>query len=178
MRLKIPTLLLMSIVVAVLGCKPKRTASTANGTAPKNNSSPKAAPAQTTNGKQTPVASVGSPSNTFKHFQDITDQLGLDFTFSNGRDAGEYAILESLGGGVGVLDFDNDGWMDLMFAGGGRLDKQTVTGLPAALYWQQDGKLHDVSHSARLKTGRWYQHGVFPADYDNDGFVDAGRSAA
>ena len=174
MRLKIPTLLLLSILAAVLGCKPKGTATTTNG--PKSNPSPKSPAVQTTKGKQAPVASVGPPSNTFQHFEDVTEQLGLDFTYSNGRNAGEYAILESLGGGVGVFDFDNDGWMDLMFAGGGRLDKQTVTGLPGALYWQQNGKLLDVSQAARLKTGRWYQHGVFPADYDNDGFVDVAIS--
>src|SRR5262245_7971796 len=52
-------------------------------------------------------------------FRDVTAEAGIDFTYRNGEEADHYAILESLGGGLAVLDFDGDGWLDLFIPGGG-----------------------------------------------------------
>src|SRR5262245_58874238 len=46
-------------------------------------------------------------------FQDVTPGSGVDFAYRNGEEAGHYAILESLGGGVALLDYDGDGLLDL-----------------------------------------------------------------
>src|SRR4051812_48213480 len=46
-------------------------------------------------------------------FEDVTDRSGLKHTYGNGEEAGHLAILESLGGGVGVLDYNGDGLPDL-----------------------------------------------------------------
>src|SRR5262249_13586736 len=54
-------------------------------------------------------------------YHDVTAQSGIQFTFRNAvEQSDDYAILDSLGGGVAVLDYDGDGLMDLFITGGGR----------------------------------------------------------
>ena len=55
-------------------------------------------------------------------FRDVTAASGLDFTYRNGEEADQYAILESLGGGVALIDYDGDGLLDLFVTGGGYFD--------------------------------------------------------
>jgi hypothetical protein len=113
-------------------------------------------------------------------FREITQQSGLQFSYSTGRDAAEYAILESLGGGVAAFDFDRDGWVDLMFAGGGRLDEKRVTAKPCGLFRNVTGEgkisFTEVTQSASALGDEFYNHGAFPADFDNDGFLDVAIS--
>src|SRR5690348_16314044 len=53
-------------------------------------------------------------------FEDITATSGVKFTYRNGEDtANHLAILESLGGGVGLIDYDGDGLLDVFLPGGG-----------------------------------------------------------
>src|SRR5262245_42539134 len=52
-------------------------------------------------------------------FRDMTSVTGIDFTYRNGQEAGHYAILESLGGGVGLIDYDDDGLLDIFLPAGG-----------------------------------------------------------
>jgi hypothetical protein len=52
-------------------------------------------------------------------YKDMTTATGINFTYRNGQEAGHYAILESLGGGIGLIDFDGDGLLDLFAPGGG-----------------------------------------------------------
>src|SRR4029077_7250898 len=52
-------------------------------------------------------------------FRDVTAGSGLDFSYRNGEEAGRFTILESLGGGVALLDYDGDGLLDLYITGGG-----------------------------------------------------------
>ena len=115
-------------------------------------------------------------------FDDITKPSGIAFTYRNGEDTAEHlSILESLGGGVGLIDFDGDGLLDLYFPGGGEfagLEKKDIVGLPGKLYRNLGGcKFQDVTESAglsRLAGGKpwFYSHGVAVADYDRDGWPD------
>ena len=46
-------------------------------------------------------------------FEDVTAKTGINFTYRNGEEAEHMAIIESLGGGVGLIDFDRDGRLDI-----------------------------------------------------------------
>src|SRR5262245_51802658 len=56
-------------------------------------------------------------------FKDVTSQSGIVHTYRNGEEAGYFAILESLGGGVALIDYDNDGLLDVFIIGGGYYSK-------------------------------------------------------
>jgi hypothetical protein len=111
---------------------------------------------------------------TLARFEERTPACGINFTNHNGEEAGHFAIIESLGGGAALLDFDRDGSLDLLIAGGGNYGPGTqIRGLPPALYrqagpWQFD----DVTDAAGVNLARHYSHGAAAGDSDNDGFAD------
>lgn len=120
-----------------------------------------------------------STISTAIRFDDVTSTSGVQFTYRNGEDAGEVAILESLGGGIGLFDFDGDGDLDLCIPGGGHHSdkkengKRDVLGWPHAIY-RNDGdmKFTDVTALTGPVSKFYYSHGAAAADYDNDGFCD------
>lgn len=124
-----------------------------------------------------PAAPVAATSSL--QFDDVTASTGVEFTYRNGADAGEVAILESLGGGVGLFDLDGDGDLDLCLPGGGHYSekkpdgKRDVLGWPHAFY-RNDGnwKFTDVTPQTAATDAPYYSHGVAAADVDNDGFCD------
>ena len=82
-------------------------------------------------------------------FADKTAGSGVDFTYRNGEEADQFTILESLGGGVAMLDFDGDGLLDLFFTGGGSFDAKQIKGRPCKLYKNLgDFKFRDVTAEA------------------------------
>jgi len=113
-------------------------------------------------------------------FADITALSKIDFKHA-GSPTSEKYLLETMGGGVAIFDYDNDGRMDLFFTNGAMLkdpmpkDVQPDKSDPKfwnRLYRQKaDGSFEDVTERAGLK-GDGYSMGVAAADYDNDGYVD------
>ncbi len=116
-------------------------------------------------------APVGPP-----FFEDVTEASGVKHTCRNGEEAGHYAILETLGGGVALFDFDGDGLLDIFVTGGGGFegpDKKTITGLPCHLYRNLGGmKFQDVTKEVGLDGPLFYTQGCAVADYDRDGWPD------
>src|SRR5262245_18071353 len=55
-------------------------------------------------------------------FEDKTKDSGVDFMYRNGEESRHMAILESLGGGAALIDFDGDGLLDIFIPGGGHFD--------------------------------------------------------
>jgi hypothetical protein len=114
-------------------------------------------------------------------YRDMTAGSGIAFTYRNGQEAGHYAILESLGGGVALIDYDRDGLLDVFIPGGGYFagpDKKQIKGHPCKLFKNLGGfKFRDVTREVgldRLGGGQpwFYSHGVAVADYDRDGWPD------
>ena len=96
----------------------------------------------------------------------------LTFTYERGE-AGKKLPIETTGGGVGMLDYDGDGDLDLFFAQGVPLPVGSAKNPPADVLLRNDGnrRFTDVSAATGL-TSKGYGQGVTVADYDGDGFPD------
>jgi hypothetical protein len=119
-------------------------------------------------------------------FKDVTATSGIDFTYRNGEEAGHLAILESLGGGVALIDYDGDGLLDVFVTGGGYFTKTRdefnqdkskppeIKGHPCKLYKNLGGgKFCDVTKEVGLADFPWfYTHGAAVADFNRDGHPD------
>ena len=107
-------------------------------------------------------------------FQDIAAKAGLtSFHHMVGTPDKNY-ILETLGSGVTLLDYDNDGWLDIYLVNGSTYDALSGKSEPpsAALFHNNhDGTFTDVTAKAGVSNDRW-GIGAVSADYDNDGYPD------
>jgi thioredoxin-like negative regulator of GroEL len=121
---------------------------------------------------------IPSPPSTDSQvsFRDIAVKVGLTFTYSNGAvgDNSE-SLFELDGGGVGVLDYDLDGWPDLYLTQGGPLPRRQEMSphdYCDGLFRNQSGKgFVDVSGWCGVKN-KLYSQGLAVGDFDSDGFPD------
>ena len=121
----------------------------------------------------TQVPDLHSDVTTHAKFEDVANQLGIDFTARNGEEQKNYSILETLGVGVAWIDFDQDGQLDLFVPGGGSFSSEPrVIGLPGELFWQRAGRFVRAGTQAGLADESLYSHAAIVGDYDNDGFRD------
>lgn len=99
---------------------------------------------------------------------------GVEFTYQNGEDSGNYAILESLGGGVGLADFDGDHVVDVFLPGGGGYSRENqIFGNASGVFQGQgDCLFRPATQNCRIGVNRHYSHGANIGDFDNDGFAD------
>jgi len=106
-------------------------------------------------------------------FERVKEFQKLALQYDNGESAGLLAILESLGGGGGLFDYDGDGCLDVCLAGGGRLTPDKVEGLPTRLVRQtSDARWMNVSAQSGINIPHHYSHGVTCGDWNADGFCD------
>ena len=105
-------------------------------------------------------------------FVDVAQAAGIDFHLTCGGPEKRY-IMESMCGGIAVLDYDNDGWMDIFLVNGSTIeDLKTGKCHPSKLYHNNhDGTFTDVTLKSGLNHCGW-GFGVAVGDYDNDGYED------
>ncbi len=107
-------------------------------------------------------------------FEDVSEKAGFNkWTYKMGTPAKDY-IIETKGSGVGLIDYDNDGWLDIYIVNGSTVD--ALSGKEAApqaalFHNNHDGTFTDVAAKAGVTNDRW-GFGVAIADYDNDGWPD------
>src|SRR5438552_14205717 len=113
-------------------------------------------------------------------FTDVTSILGVHSNYLSSHTPKHY-LVETMGGGVALFDYDNDGRLDIFLVNGAPLQDPTPKGsIPqkaGPAYWNRlfhqkpDGTFEDVTEKAGLQ-GFGYGMGVAVGDYDNDGFED------
>src|SRR5580658_7491866 len=107
-------------------------------------------------------------------FQDIAEKAGLtSWRHTMGTPEKNY-IIETTGSGVALLDYDNDGWLDIYMVNGSTVDAMSGKTEPphAALFHNNhDGTFTNVAEQAGVTNDRW-GFGVAIGDFDNDGWPD------
>src|ERR1700759_5227140 len=123
-----------------------------------------------------PVTPTPVPGN----FVDVTSTLGIHFQHQAPHTSKKY-LIETMGSGAALFDYDNDGRLDIFFVNGAPLTDPMAKGaIPQKTepkFWnrlfhqKKDGTFEDVTEKAGLQ-GIGYGMGVAVADYDNDGYED------
>jgi hypothetical protein len=121
-----------------------------------------------------PITAGGFVDGAPVVFENITKLAGLDKFHHRSGTREKTTILETMGSGVALIDYDNDGWLDIFLLNG-----STVAALkgnepaPKAMLFHNnhDGTFTDVTEKAGVSNDRW-GFGVAVADYDNDGWPD------
>src|SRR5438309_6971812 len=106
-------------------------------------------------------------------FADITQEAGITWRQFSGESPDRF-LIETMGGGVAFLDFDNDGLLDIFFVNGGETPGGKSPGpIKNALYRNLgNGKFENVATKAGVDHNDFYGMGVAVGDFDNDGFPD------
>jgi len=104
-------------------------------------------------------------------FEDVARQAGLTVVHRSSRE--QHYIIESMSGGVGLFDCDDDGKLDILVVNGSTVDRYRTGGDPLVTLYHQDSdlKFTDISAAAGLTVKGWGM-GVAVADFDNDGILD------
>ena len=116
---------------------------------------------------------TGKTASQAEIFTDVTEQAGITWHHFSGESPDRF-LIETMGGGVGFLDFDGDGLQDIFFVNGGETPRgKSPNPVRNALYRNLgNGKFEDVAAKAGVDRIGFYGMGVAVADYDNDGFPD------
>jgi len=121
-----------------------------------------------------PITAGGTVKTGPVVFMNVAEQAGLTRWRNVTGGPEKHIIVEAKGSGVALLDYDNDGWLDIYLVNGSTFDAQTGKTTPphAALFHNNhDGTFTDVAAKAGVTNDRWGL-GVAVGDYDNDGWPD------
>src|SRR5205085_6520995 len=113
------------------------------------------------------------PSATPEIFTDVTQEAGITWKQFSGKSPDRF-LIETMGGGVGFLDFDGDDRLDIFFVNGGETPhgKSSVPVRNALYRNLGNGRFEDVAGKAGVDRIDFYGMGVGAAPYDNDGHSD------
>ena len=158
-------------VIFTAGCKQKSSSTPESTPAVQSPSTPPAASAPVP-ASQPIVESAGAvrPSGPIT-FTDVTAQAGIHFKHNSGAFGKKY-LPETMGSGVCFLDYDNDGWQDILLVNS--MDwpgHKSGKSFPALYHNNRDGTFTDVTRQAGLAV-EMYGLGCAVGDFDNDGKED------
>jgi hypothetical protein len=149
-------------------------ATTPQSSAPVHGMSTGGAHAPIKDAKSRPITAGGFVDGAAVTFSDITKSTGLDKFRHRSGTPEKISIIDAPGSGVALLDYDNDGWLDIYLVNGSTADaiRGKEPAPRAALFHNNhDGTFTDVTAKAGVANERW-GFGVAVADYDNDGWPD------
>lgn len=121
-----------------------------------------------------PITAGGFVASGPVIFTDVAKQAGLATFKHHMGTATKSQIVETVGSGVALLDYDHDGWLDIYLVNGSDFDTEGGKTKPphAALFHNNhDGTFTDVTAKAGIANDRW-GFGAVVGDYDNDGWPD------
>jgi hypothetical protein len=106
-------------------------------------------------------------------FLDGADSAGLKFQHQRGASAKKH-LVETQGSGCALVDYDSDGWLDILLVNGGATPDSPVSKLHGhALYHNLgNGKFEDATTSSGIRGNGSYGMGISVGDFDNDGYPD------
>jgi hypothetical protein len=177
--------LLFAVLLCLAGCKstppetpktaaPSDAAANPSKTPPSVVASPEPVAPRAIETNPEPIAPLARPSGAIE-FTDVTAQAGIHFKHNSGAFGKKY-LPETMGSGACFIDYDNDGWQDILLvnsmdwpekAGG----HKSGNALPALYHNNRDGTFTDVTRQAGLAV-EMYGQGCTVGDFDNDGFDD------
>ncbi len=114
------------------------------------------------------------PQKEYIQLTEVTSESGLGmFRHDNGADGKKY-YAEQMGSGAAFVDYDGDGWLDILLAGGGFWDRMPHPWYKPLWMYRNvgDGTFEDVTDDVGLRDLHAYTLGLATADYDNDGDQD------
>ncbi len=124
--------------------------------------------------QQRPITAGGFVATGPVLFKDTAQSSGLATWTHHMGSAAKATIPETVGSGVALLDYDNDGWLDIYLVNGSDYDAEEGKAKPphAALFHNNhDGTFTDVTAKAGVANDRW-GFGAVVGDFDNDGWPD------
>jgi hypothetical protein len=164
--------LVLAIILVLAGCRQESSKSEAsavgpNASVPSTTPAPVPAPTEESGAAKIDAARPSGPIM----FTDVTAQAGIHFKHNSGAFGKKY-LPETMGSGVCFLDYDNDGWQDILLVNS--MDwpgHKTGKSFPALYHNNRDGTFTDVTRQAGLAI-EMYGLGCAVGDYDNDGKDD------
>src|SRR5579863_8158287 len=136
---------------------------------------PAQSPAQSQASSQTRIraraAHPGMANEAFPQLIDITASTGIHFEHLSSPE--QRFIVESMSGGVALIDYDGDGWPDIYFTNAQTVDMARAGIKARSALWHNnhDGTFTDVTDKAGVGYPCW-ANGVVVGDYNNDGWPD------
>lgn len=118
--------------------------------------------------------SSADTAETEARFVDITEAAGLSAFVHETGDSGQKWMPESMGGGGGFIDYNDDDWLDILLVGGATWPQFSNSRVQALRLYRNDGdgSFTEVTAEAGLNNVTAYGMGVTVGDYDNDGDDD------
>ena len=121
-----------------------------------------------------PITAGGTVKTGPVVFTNVAAKAGLTVWHRTSGAPEKRMILEAKGGGVALLDYDNDGWLDIYLVNGSTMNAMSGKETPprsALFHNNHDGTFTNVAVQAGVTNDRW-GYGAVVADFDNDGWPD------